>query len=274
MGVMGSLIGAIIGAAVAGPVGGFAGAILGAAATTDGLMKCPHCGVQLVLDGSPEDCKIVYCTKCKKYFLTNPDISENKRIILLFGFLGKVAKTIGHLTYEKVNLKNEIFTELNFSIQQIYLANEAFDVALADDKNDIYYYADIIGSLCHPEFSNLCYYTAWAMATCNRSLNPNEEKIFKKLPSHMNIDLFLYEELSEHFRKKENSELIKYFEILDCDPAATIEEIKKAYRKKVAEFHPDKLAGKDISESFIKLANEQMSRINEAYEIIKHYKGF
>ena len=47
-------------------------------------------------------------------------------------------------------------------------------------------------------------------------------------------------------------------------------EIKKAYRQKVAHFHPDKIRSKDLPKEFTEFANEQLARINQAYKISKN----
>ncbi len=46
-------------------------------------------------------------------------------------------------------------------------------------------------------------------------------------------------------------------------------ELKKAYRAKVADFHPDKLSSKNLPDEFIDFANDQLARINQAHEVIR-----
>lgn len=50
------------------------------------------------------------------------------------------------------------------------------------------------------------------------------------------------------------------YQILNVQPTATLEEIKKSYKKLALEFHPDKNSSEEAKESFQKLI--------EAYNIL------
>ena len=60
--------------------------------------------------------------------------------------------------------------------------------------------------------------------------------------------------------------------ILDINDSYDIESIKSAYRKKIKEYHPDKVSalGLDLRN----LAEQKTIEINRAYEIIRKSKGF
>ena len=62
------------------------------------------------------------------------------------------------------------------------------------------------------------------------------------------------------------------YKILEIDPSASEDEIKKAYRKMAVKFHPDKVSY--LGEEFKNKANEKFQKINEAYEALKKEKGF
>ena len=57
-----------------------------------------------------------------------------------------------------------------------------------------------------------------------------------------------------------------YYEILDVTMRATLDEIRKAYRKRASECHPDKVSNLDIE--IRELAEAKMMQINEAYKVL------
>lgn len=61
------------------------------------------------------------------------------------------------------------------------------------------------------------------------------------------------------------------YKILEVDPSASNEEIKKAYRNLAVQYHPDKVAY--LGEEFRVAANEKFQKLNEAYEKIKKERG-
>ncbi len=62
------------------------------------------------------------------------------------------------------------------------------------------------------------------------------------------------------------------YQILEIPTSATEEEAKKAYRKMVMRFHPDRLQGLDDSEK--KAAEAKFIKVQQAYENIKKAKGW
>lgn len=46
-------------------------------------------------------------------------------------------------------------------------------------------------------------------------------------------------------------------------------EIKRAYRKLISQYHPDKLMGQGLPEEMISVATEQAKEVQSAYDLIK-----
>ena len=61
--------------------------------------------------------------------------------------------------------------------------------------------------------------------------------------------------------------------ILGADKSLTDKELKRAYRRLLAQHHPDKLVSKGLPEEMKKTANEKTQEIISAYELIKKHRG-
>ena len=61
------------------------------------------------------------------------------------------------------------------------------------------------------------------------------------------------------------------YKILEVGPSATDAEIKKAYRKMAAKYHPDKVT--HLGNELRSLAEEKFKSLNDAYQAIKKQRG-
>ncbi|MFK8033342.1 MAG: TerB family tellurite resistance protein [Hyphomicrobiales bacterium] len=59
------------------------------------------------------------------------------------------------------------------------------------------------------------------------------------------------------------------YRILGVASELSLDEIKKCYRKKVSEFHPDRMIARGVPPEFISIANDRMAAINTAWEHIQ-----
>jgi DnaJ like chaperone protein len=50
-------------------------------------------------------------------------------------------------------------------------------------------------------------------------------------------------------------------------------EVKRAYRKLMSKYHPDKLMGQGLPEDMIKVATEQAKDIQLAYDMVSKQRG-
>ena len=74
------------------------------------------------------------------------------------------------------------------------------------------------------------------------------------------------------FGAQQRDSLSEAFALLDVSPDASDDEIKRAYRRKCKELHPDILRSKGLGEVALKALGRELSRVNDAYETIKKYR--
>ena len=96
-----------------------------------------------------------------------------------------------------------------------------------------------------------------------------EEAVIKKISDAMEIKSEDYKSLMAMYRKVQDPNWA--YTILEIEPSATNEEVKKAYRRMAMKYHPDKVA--NAGEEIKQQATEKFRTINEAYEHIKRLRG-
>lgn len=65
------------------------------------------------------------------------------------------------------------------------------------------------------------------------------------------------------------TKLAQAYQVLGLKSGATEAEVKRAYRKLMAQHHPDKLVAKGLPEDMVRLATEKAKEITAAYELIR-----
>jgi DnaJ like chaperone protein len=77
-------------------------------------------------------------------------------------------------------------------------------------------------------------------------------------------------------RRKGNlvGSLAQAYAHLGLESKATDAEVKKAYRKLVSQYHPDKLVSRGLPEEMMEMAKTRVREINTAYDQIKQARGF
>lgn len=107
----------------------------------------------------------------------------------------------------------------------------------------------------------------FAVSASDNEIHTSEVNLIKKIAGYLNINHYDFESIQSMFIKQNSgNNLDKWFAILEIEKNATDKEIKKAHRKMVAKYHPDKLQG--VSADIIKLAEDKFLLVQKAYEHI------
>tara|TARA_B100001250_G_scaffold101810_1_gene85709 strand:- start:6318 stop:7025 length:708 start_codon:yes stop_codon:yes gene_type:complete len=107
----------------------------------------------------------------------------------------------------------------------------------------------------------------FGISASDDDIHPSEIELINKIAGYLNINQYDFDSIKSMFFSKENgNSLDRWYSILEIDKNASDAEIKKAHRKMVIKYHPDKLQG--VSDDIIKLAEEKFLLVQKAYENI------
>jgi len=106
------------------------------------------------------------------------------------------------------------------------------------------------------------------IAQADGHVSEKEVRKLQEISGYFNISSYDFQSIKAMFIKSADSA----YKILEIDKNASIDEIKKAYRKMVKKYHPDKLVNMD--EAYQKGAREKFNQVQEAYEKLQKERGF
>jgi len=107
----------------------------------------------------------------------------------------------------------------------------------------------------------------FGVAGADGTYSDSEVNVLERIASSMGINSYDFQSIKAMFIKETEGD----YKILEIDPSASDEELKKAYRKMAVRFHPDKVA--HLGEDIKKEAEQKFIRLQEAYENIKKKRG-
>ena len=118
----------------------------------------------------------------------------------------------------------------------------------------------------HPSRLQLLHFL-FGIAAADGQVHESEHKLIAHIAQQMGISEKDYQSIEAMFVANTDAA----YKILEAEPTATDDELKKAYRKMAVKYHPDKVhyLGEDVQNA----ANGKFQKVNEAWEIIKKQRG-
>lgn len=105
------------------------------------------------------------------------------------------------------------------------------------------------------------------VAKADGTIDEAELAILKQIAGYLGINNFDFESVKAMFVWSDDSN----YKVLEIEKTATNDEVKKAYRKMAAKYHPDKVA--HLGDEVVKRAKEKFQQLTNAYEVIKKERG-
>lgn len=248
---MGALAGGALGGLFGGPWGAAAGALVG------------H-----LMSGKSEN------TQRQQAFAA--DEKQALFVFSLFSCLAKLAKADGVVSRAEADYVGR-FINTHFAPAERETVRRIFNAA----RNDTVPYREYIDRISEFPVDRAFFQqflgVLCELAVADGVLNDREKEYL--LYAEMKFGFSGYTDA--FFQRQESpgnghasSDLAAYYEVLGCSADATDQEIRGAWRKKCADFHPDKIQSKGLPPEFLEFAKNEMQRINQAYDAIRNARGF
>ncbi|MGD0583353.1 MAG: DnaJ domain-containing protein [Bacteroidales bacterium] len=103
----------------------------------------------------------------------------------------------------------------------------------------------------------------FGVSASDQRIVPSEVSVIETISGYLSITNTDYVSIRNMFLPETDSA----YKILEVDPSASNDDVKKAYRQMAMKYHPDKVS--HLGDDFRRTADEKFKSVNEAYERIK-----
>ncbi|MDQ3110936.1 MAG: TerB family tellurite resistance protein [Bacteroidota bacterium] len=107
----------------------------------------------------------------------------------------------------------------------------------------------------------------FGISKADGNVDQKEAKLIEEISDYMNIERPDFESVRAMYWRNVDSD----YKILEVEPNATDDEVKKAFRRMAVKYHPDKVI--DLGEAAQKNAKEKFQMVQEAYDNIRKKRG-
>ena len=192
--------------------------------------------------------------------------------------MGKLAKADGRITQDEISHVEDFMQKLGMTPEHRQQAIALFNQGAAPDfdyERKLHEFMAVCGQTNSLRQMLLVYLIV--MAISDGRLDGAEEALLRLCARHLRYDESEFRQLLDmvlnqtHFAAgtvASPTALEDAYKALGVTKESTDQEIKRAYRKLMSQYHPDKLMGQGLPSDMIKVATAQAQEVQVAYDLI------
>lgn len=197
----------------------------------------------------------------------------------VFVLMGKIAKADGFISQNEISHVEQLFQKLGMTAEHrqqsiaLFKRGSAPDFEIRPTLNE---FMAVCGNTNSLRQMLLVYLIVMALA--DGYLDPAEEILLKEIALHLGYSQDAFKHIlamvinQTHFaggQASTASGLEDAYKALGVSRESNDQEVKRAYRKLMSQYHPDKLMGQGMPEDMIAMATAQAQEVQAAYDLIK-----
>jgi DnaJ like chaperone protein len=212
----------------------------------------------------------------------------------LFLMMGKLAKADSQVSQSEIDHVEQFMVQMGMTGEHRKLAIGYFQEGVKAEfsmESELTHFMDVCGASLQMRHLLLVYLVGIALA--DAEMHPDEHALLKQVAAKFGYSERAFEQIllmiqgQNRFRDSAGGQyqqgagpkpmratntLEEAYQALGVSAQDSDKDIKRAYRKLISQYHPDKLIGQGVPEDMIKKATERSKEIHSAYELIEAYR--
>ncbi len=227
--------------------------------------------------------------RCSVFFTPRVDAETQAQIescffTSVFSLMGCLAKVDGRISKEEVAQTEEFMTRMGLTSEHRRQAIELFKEGAASDfdlQTCLQGFMQLCGQL--PNLKQLLLVHLISVALADRVLDEAEEQLLWQVAEAMGYSRQAFTQLMSMIKAQNafgggyqqagadhsQGELALAYQALGVSADESDKDLKRAYRRLMSEYHPDKLIGQGVPEDMVREATERSQEIQAAYDLIR-----
>lgn len=221
--------------------------------------------------------------------------AADRRAVFLICFLSalaKIAKVDGVVSAREIQCIQATLKKLHLDAKDTEMAQNVFRKAKDDVRYEFTDYLRQFVDTVHDQTLNDLMFRAIVEVACaDGDLLPAEALLLRKAERILLQPLGMGDRIIREMLQNDGSRRHTYqtreeephlrkrppkvddYAVLGLSSTASDDEVRRAWRKKCMELHPDRIQAKGLPQEFIRFANEQLAEVNGAYSRIAKIRG-
>lgn len=201
----------------------------------------------------------------------------------VFMLMGKIAKADGHISQNEIAHVELLFEKLRMTADHRQQAIILFKQGAAADFDINPVMREFMAACGHTNsLKQMLLVYLIVMALADGNLDPAEETLLLEIAQQLRYSPDGFRQIlamiinQSHFAGGQTStasSLEDAYKALGVSKESTDQEVKRAYRKLMSQYHPDKLMGQGVPQDMIAVATAQAQEVQVAYDLIKKSRG-
>jgi len=195
-----------------------------------------------------------------------------------FALMGYVAKSDGKVTRDEIVVAERVMSQMRLNTHQREVAIKLFN----EGKRKDFPLEEILTqfrreSVRRSSLVQMLLEIVAATALADGTLHSQERKTLELIASKLGVsrarlDAVLARvsgQVGFESADESRSKLAAAYALLAIESTASMDEVKRAYRRQMSQHHPDKLVAKGLPEEMIDIATRKTQDIKTAYDLIR-----
>lgn len=211
----------------------------------------------------------------------NPLSSGHRQAVFLetiFILMGKLAKADGHISEDEIAHVEQVIQKLGMSAEHRQQAIAFFKQGAAADFDFGPQLKQFMAACGHTHsLKQMLLVYLIVLALSDGRIDAAEERLLIDIASGLGFDQEAFRQMLDmvlnqsHFAGSQQASATAIedaYKALGVSKESSDQEIKRAYRKLMSQYHPDKLMGQGVPEDMIAVATQQAAEVQVAYDLI------